>query len=161
MSVNDLNKRKLKMKKIAIASLLALAAISASAAEVGVTAARYYAGADRDAFGVTIGQSYGKVGVTAGFDRATKGANNQDRYTVVGSYDVTKLSSATVAVKAGGAYLNNQTGADGYALLVGAGVSVPVVDKVSVGLDYTRQYGQTRVNSFDGNRLTASVKYAF
>jgi hypothetical protein len=149
------------MKKIAIASLLALAAFTASAVEVGVTAARDYAGTDRDAYGVTLGQSYGKVGVTAGFDRATKGTNNQDRFTLVGSYDVAKLGSATVAVKTGVAYLNNQTTADGYALLVGAGVSVPVVDKVSVGIDYTRQYGQDRVNTFDGNRLTASVKYAF
>ena len=149
------------MKKIAIASLLALAAFTASAVEVGVTAARDYAGTDRDAYGVTLGQSYGKVGVTAGFDRATKGTNNQDRYTLVGGYDIVKLGSATVAVKTGVAYLNNQTTADGYALLVGAGVSIPVVDKVSVGIDYTRQYGQDRVNAFDGNRLTASVKYAF
>jgi len=149
------------MKKIAIASLLALAAISASAVEVGVTAARDYAGADRDAYGITLGQTFGKVGVTTSFDRATKGANNQDRYTVVGSYDVAKVGPATVAVKAGGAYLNNQTSADGYALLVGAGVSVPVASKVSLGLDYTRQYGQDRVQAQDGNRLTASVKYAF
>ena len=149
------------MKKIAIASLLALAAISASAVEVGVTTARDYAGADRDAYGITIGQSFGKVGVTAGFDRATKGANNQDRYTLVGSYEVAKLGTATVAVKGGGALLNNQTGADGYALLVGAGVSIPVATKVSLGLDYTRQYGQDRVQAQDGNRLTASVKYAF
>ena len=149
------------MKKLAIASLLSMAAISASAVEVGVTAARDYAGADRDAYGITLGQSYGKLGVTAGFDRAIKGANNQDRYTVVGSYDVAKFGSATVAVKAGGAYMNNQTSADGYALLVGAGVSMPVASKVSVGLDLTRQYGQDRVNTFDGNRLTANVKYAF
>jgi hypothetical protein len=149
------------MKKIAIATLLAVMAATAGAVEVGVTAARDYAGADRDAYGVTLGQSFGKVGVTAGFDRATKGANNQDRYTVVGSYDVAKLGSATVAVKAGGAYLNNQTGADGYALLVGAGVSIPVASKVSVGLDYTRQEGQHRVRASDGDRLTASVKYAF
>jgi len=149
------------MKKIAFASLLAMAAFTASAVEVGVTAARDYAGADRNAYGITLGQSYGSVGVTAGFDRTVKGTNDQDRYSLVGNYDVTKLGSATVAVKAGGAYLSNQTGADGYALLVGAGVSVPVASKVSVGLDYTRQYGQDRVNSFDGNRLTASVKYAF
>ena len=159
--LKTLYKGNLFMKKIAIASLLALAAISASAVEVGVTAARDYAGADRDAYGVTVGQSYGKVGVTAGFDRATKGANNQDRFTLIGSYDVTTLGSATVAVKAGGAYLNNQTGADGYALVVGAGVSVPIASKVSLGIDLTRQYGQERVNAYDGNRLTAGVKYAF
>jgi hypothetical protein len=57
--------------------------------------------------------------------------------------------------------LSNQTGANGYALLVGLGVSMPVATKVSVGLDYTRQYGQDRVNAFDGNRLSANVKYAF
>jgi len=149
------------MKKLAIASLLALAAISASAVEVGVTAARDYAGTDRDAYGVTLGQSYGKVGVTAGFDRATKGTNNQDRYTVVAGYDVAKVGVFTITPKVGAAYLNNQIGADGYALLVGAGVSAPIASKVSLGLDYTRQYGQDRVNTFDGNRLTASVKYAF
>jgi hypothetical protein len=149
------------MKKLAIASLLALAAISASAVEVGVTAARDYAGTDRDAYGVTLGQSYGKVGVTAGFDRATKGTNNQDRFTVVAGYDVAKVGVFTITPKVGAAYLNNQIGADGYALLVGAGVSAPIASKVSLGLDYTRQYGQDRVNAFDGNRLTASVKYAF
>jgi hypothetical protein len=149
------------MKKIAIASLLAVAAISASAVEVGVTAARDYAGTDRDAYGVTVGQSFGKFGVTGGFDRATKGANNQDRYTVVGSYDATKLGSATVAVKAGAAYLNNQTGSDGYAFVAGVGVSVPVANRVSLGLDYTRQEGQKSVAKFDGDRLTATVKYAF
>jgi len=149
------------MKKIAIVSLLALAAFAASAVEVGVTAARDYAGTDRNAYGITFGQSYGKFGATAGFDRTTTSTNDQDRYTLVGSYDVAKLGSATVSVKGGGAYLNNQTVADGYAILVGAGVSVPVVNKVSVGIDYTRQYGQDRVNAFDGNRLTANVKYRF
>jgi len=149
------------MKKIAIASLLALATISASAVEVGVNASRDYAGSDRDAHGITIGQYFGKAGITAGFDRATKGANNQDRYSVMASYDVAKLGSATVAVKGGGAYLNNQKGADGYALLVGVGVSVPVASKVSLGLDYTRQSGQERVEASNGNRLIASVKYAF
>jgi len=149
------------MKKIAIASLLALTAISASAVEVGVTAARDYAGTDRDAYGVTVGQSYGKVGVTAGFDRATKGANNQDRYTLIGSYDVTKLGSATLAVKAGAAYLNNQISKDGYAFVAGLGASVPLANKVSLGIDYTRQAGQKRVDAFNGDRLTATVKYAF
>lgn len=161
MTLGHFLQRKLKMKKIAIASLLALAAMSASAVEVGVTTARDYAGTDRDAYGITVGQSFGNVGVTAGFDRATKGANNQDRYTLVGSYDVAKLGSATVAVKGGAAYLNNQTGVDGYAVVAGVGVSLPVANRVSVGLDYTRQEGQYRVRAFDGDRLTATVKYAF
>ena len=52
------------MKKIAIASLIALAAVSASALEVGVTAAREYTGTNTNGTGITLGQKFGKVGVS-------------------------------------------------------------------------------------------------
>ncbi len=149
------------MKKIAIATILAAAAMSASALEVGVTGTRDYAGTDRNGYGLTVGESFGKVGVTAGFDRFTSGANDQDRYSVVAGYDVAKFGPVTVTPKVGAAYLNNQTGADGYAMTVGVGASVPVTKQVSVGLDIARQYGQDCVQSFDGNRVTAAVRYKF
>lgn len=149
------------MKKFAIASILAIAAMSASAVEVGVTATRDYAGTNRNGGGLTVGQSYGKVGVTAGFERFTSGANDQDRFSLVAGYDVAKVGPVTVTPKVGVAYLNNQTGADGYAMTVGVGASVPVTKQVSVGLDVARQYGQDRVNAFDGNRVTAGVVYKF
>ena len=60
------------MKKFAIASLIALAATAASALEVGVTATRDYSGEpNRNGAGLTVGQKYGAVGVTAGFERFT------------------------------------------------------------------------------------------
>lgn len=150
------------MKKILIATAIALAATAASALEVGVTTTRDYSGAEnRNSGGVTVGQKFGAVGLTAGFERFIAGANDQDRYSVVAGYDVAKIKTATVAVKTGVAYLNNQTGANGYAMTVGAGVSVPVTKQVSVGLDVARQYGQDRVNQFDGNRVTAGVTYRF
>lgn len=150
------------MKKILIATAIALAATAASALEVGVTAARDYSGVEnRDGGGITIGQRVGPVSVTAGFERFTAGTNDQDRYSVVAGYDVAKISTATVAVKTGVAYLDNQTGSNGYAVTIGAGVSVPVTKQVSVGLDIARQYGQDRVNQFDGNRVTAGVSYRF
>ena len=150
------------MKKIAIASLIALAATAASAVELGVVATRDYSGAEnRNGGGITIGQQYGKVGVTAGFERFTKGANDQDRYSLVAGYDVAKVGSVTVTPKVGVAYLNNQVGQDGYAMTVGVGASVPVTKQVSVGLDVERQYGQDRVNQFDGNRVSLSAKYRF
>jgi opacity protein-like surface antigen len=149
-----------QMKKL-IAMALILAAGAASALEVGVTGTRDYAGVDRNGGGITIGGKAGSVGVTAGFERFTSGANDQDRYSVVAGYDVAKFGPVTVTPKIGAAYLNNQTGADGYALTVGAGVSVPVAQKVSLGLDYARQYGQSRVDSFNGNRVTVSARYAF
>lgn len=149
------------MKKFAIATMIALAATAASALEVGVTTARDYAGDNRNAVGFTVGEKFGAVNVTAGFDRATRGTNDQDRYSLVAGVDVAKLGPVTVAVKAGGAYLNNQTGQDGYAALVGVGASLPVTKAVSLTLDATRQYGQDRVQSFDGNRVTAGLKYKF
>jgi opacity protein-like surface antigen len=150
------------MKKFAIASLIALAATAASALEVGVTTTSDYSGADkRSGYGFTVGQSYGKLSATAGFERFTKGANDQDRYSVVGGYEVAKVGPATVAVKTGVAYLNNRVGDNGYALTVGAGVSVPVTKKVLLNVDAVRQYGQERVSQFDGNRVTAGVSYRF
>ena len=134
------------MKKLAIASIIALAATAASALELGVTTTRDYSGAEnRNGAGLSLTQRYGNVGVTAGFDRFTKGANDQDRYSVVAGYDVAKVSAFTVTPKLGVAYVNNQVGQDGYAMTVGLGVSAPVTKAVSVGLDVTRQYGQDRV----------------
>jgi len=148
------------MKKL-IAMALILAAGAASAFEVGVTGTRDYSGTDRNGGGITIGEKVGSIGVTAGFERFTSGSNDQDRYSVVAGYDVAKFGPVTVTPKVGVAYLNNQTGSDGYALTVGVGASVPVAQKISLGLDYARQYGQDRVNSFDGNRVTVSARYAF
>lgn len=150
------------MKKIAIASLIALAATAASALEIGTSVTRDYSGAEnRNGSGITLGNQYGKVGVTAGFERFTAGANDQDRYSVVAGYNVAKFGSVTVTPKVGVAYLNNQTSADGYAMTVGVGADLPLTKQVSVGLDVARQYGQDRVSSSDGNTVTAGIKYRF
>ncbi len=149
------------MKKIAIASIIALAATTASAWEVGVTAARDYSGNDRNAFGLHLGQKYGVVGVGAEIDRAYSGENDQNRYSLVGTVDVTKVGPVTVFVKGAGSYLDNQTGSDGYAVALGGGVSVPVMSKVAATLDVTRQYGQARVSQFDGNRVSLGLRYSF
>ena len=150
------------MKKIAIASLIALAATAASALEVGVIATRDYSGEpNRNGAGLTVGEKFGKVGVTAGFERFTKGSNDQDRYSLVAGYDVAKVGTFTVTPKVGVAYLNNQTGSDGYAMTVGAGVSTPLTKQISLGLDVARQYGQKRVESSDGNTVTVGVSYKF
>jgi opacity protein-like surface antigen len=150
------------MKKFTIATLIALSATVASAAEFGVTGTRDYSGAEnRNGYGLTLGQKFGAVGVTAGFERATAGGNDQDRYSLVGGVDVAKLGPVTITPKVGVAYLDNQASANGYAMTVGVGASVPVTKQVSVGVDFARQYGQDRVSQFDGNRVTAGVKYAF
>lgn len=150
------------MKKLLITSLLALTALSASAVEVGVNGSYDFGGAnDRPGAGITLGQKYGKVGVTAGFDRYTKNTD-QNKWSLVGSYDVATVAGATVAVKAGAVYLDN-TGrvADGYAAVVGAGVSYPLNKTVALTADYRYQAGQSRVNTFDGGTVLVGAKYSF
>ena len=149
------------MKKIAIATVIALAATAASALEMGITATRDYAGSNRNFGGVTIGNTYGKLNATAGFERSAVGADDQNRYSLVGGYDVATLGPVTVTPKVGVAYLDNQASADGYAMTVGVGASVPVNKQVSFTVDFARQYGQTRVQAFDGNRTTVGLKYKF
>lgn len=149
------------MKKFILAAAFTLVASAASALEIGVTATRDDAGNDRNFGGITLGHKYGALGVTAGFERSTFGNNDQNRFSLVAGYDVTKVGPVTVTPRLGVAYLDNQTSQNGYAMTVGVGASVPVTKQVSVGLAYDRQYGQERVNQFDGNRVTASVRYSF
>ena len=150
------------MKKIAIATLIALAATTASAVEVGITTARDYSGAqDRNGAGLTVGQKFGKVGLTAGAERFTAGTNDQDRLSLTAGYDITKIGAVIVTPKVGVAHLNNQTGADGYAMAVGVGASLPITKQVSVTADVARQYGQDRVAAFDGTRATVGLRFKF
>ena len=150
------------MKNILIASMLALAAFSASAVEVGVNGSYDMGGSnDRPGAGITLGQKFNKFGVTAGFDRYTKNTD-QNKWSLVGSYDVATVANTTLAVKAGAVYLDN-TGrvADGYAALVGAGASYPLSKTVALTADYRYQAGQSRVNQFNGSTVAFGAKYSF
>jgi opacity protein-like surface antigen len=148
------------MKKIIATLALMGLVFAAQAVELGVNASRDTAGTDRTGYGVTVGQKFGAAGITAGFDRYTTGTE-LDKYSVVGSYDVTKIGSATLAVKAGAAYLNPKSGDNGYAALVGAGVSIPLTQSIAATVDYRYQAGQSRVKSLDGSTVTAGLKLAF
>ena len=147
------------MKKIILVTAL-LASMSAQAVELGINASSDMANSDRTGYGLTIGEKFDKVGVTAGFDRYSTGVD-LNKYTLMGSYDVTKVGTATVAVKAGVAYLDQKNTKDGYAALVGAGVSYPLNKQVAFTGDYRYQAGQSRVSSLKGNNISAGLKYSF
>ena len=147
------------MKKLVLVAAL-MAAFSAQAVEVGVNASTDSANNDRTGYGVTLGQKFGAMGVTAGFDRYNKSVD-LDKYSLVGSYDVTRIGTATVAVKAGAAYLNQKTSNDGYAALAGAGVTLPVTKQLAATVDYRYQAGQSSVRNLDGSTVSAGLKYSF
>jgi opacity protein-like surface antigen len=153
------------MKKIALATLLALAAISASAVEVGVTGSYDGTKHDHAGYGLTVGQHFGDFSATLGADRYSN--NNLNKYSLVGGYDVVKLGTATVTAKVGTVYLDQEAGKtyskdrNGWAGLVGAGISIPVTKSVSATADYRYQAGQSRVNDLNGSTVLVGAKYSF
>lgn len=148
------------MKKIVFASILALAAFSASALEIGVTGTRDYAGNNRTASGVTVGTSVAGFGVTGGFEN-TQRAENQNRLSLVADKQITKIGPVAMTGRVGVAYLDNTTSKDGYAMSVGVGASYPLTKSTALTLAVDHQYGQNRVSQFDGNRVTFGVKTSF
>ena len=151
------------MKKFVLALMFASIASAAIAVELGVTANRDNSvSPDRNGFGITLGQKFDKVGVTAGFERYTQNSNDLDRYSAVVGYDVAKFGDFTITPKVGVAYLNPQSTQNGWQASVGAGVSYNITKNVAVIADYRYQTAlQTRVDSFNGNVVSAGVKVGF
>ena len=125
-------------KSLLIVALLSMIGV-ASAVEVGVNGGYTWGGPDRATYGVSVGEKFGKYGVAATFDRATATKNDQNRWGLVGSYDVATIAGVTVAPKLGVAWLDNQHGADGWAASVGVGASYPVTKSVALTADYRYQ----------------------
>ena len=151
------------MKKVILASVLAVSALAASAYEVGVTGGRDARDGNPGAttYGLTVGQKWNQLGATVGYERVDIQHNDQNRWSLVGSYDFTKVGPVTLSAKLGGAYLDNKFGPDGYATLVGVGASMPVNKNVTLTADVRRQMGQTRVEAHDGNTVLVGVKDSF
>ena len=145
-------------KKIAMAAALVAVVGTASAVEVGVVGGGATGSNDGGLAGVTVGQKWGRVGVTAGYSQAWLKQGDQNRWTLTGSYDVYQSQSVIVAGKLGYAYLN-QNQNEGSAGLVGLGVEVPLTKSVSLTADYAYQFAQNSYNN--GNILTGGVKYRF
>jgi hypothetical protein len=150
------------MKKTLIASLFALAASTSMAAELGLTVGRDYA-TDRNSFGfgLTVPTKINKLSVTGSVERTFAEGSDQDRWSIVGNYDAYTYKGVTVQVKAGGAYLSNHEATNGYAAVAGLGLSMPLSKTVTATVDVMHQHGQDRVTQFDGNRVTAGVKFKF
>lgn len=149
------------MKKLAIMAAMVMAVGSASALEVGVRGT-HTGDNSSDLVGVTVGQKFGAVGVEGAFDRTTRGAVNVNKWSLVGSYDVAKVAGVTVAPKVGVTFVDpSNSGLNGAALSVGVGASYSLAKNVTVVADFSHTRSQDRVNAFNGNAVSAGVKYSF
>lgn len=150
------------MKKLVIASALALTTFAASAADFGLNMSRSFKpGADNNGLGVSVGQQFGKWNLTGKYEWVNMSTTHQDRWSLVGGYDVAKFGSVTVAPKLGVAYLDNKVNRDGYAVVFGVGASMPLTKDLSATFDVLRQEGQDRVKAFNSNTFSVGLKHSF
>ena len=151
----------MKLKIALVAAMLAIG--TAQAVEVGVTAQRDYSqNPDKNGFGITLGEKFGKTSVTGGFERYTQNSNDTNRYSVVAGYDVAQFGNVTITPKVGVAYLNPTTTDNGWQATVGVGASYALTKNVALTADYRYQTSlQTRVENFNGNVITGGLKYSF
>lgn len=147
------------MKKLVIATVLALAAGSASAFDVGVHGGRAST-LDQNFAGVSVGKQFGRFGVTAGYDHLG-GKVDQNRLSLMGNLNLFKVEKVQFSAKAGMAQLDNKHAANGHAFVYGVGAVAPVTKKVSATLDVVRQRGEKAVEAFDSNMVTVGVKVKF
>jgi outer membrane autotransporter protein len=147
---------------VVVAGMLAFLSTTASAADVGVYGGRNM-GSENNLVGVSAGQKFGKFGVQGTFDRSTTQKVDVNRYTVSGSYDVIKLGPVQTNVRVGFAYLDPQTAkaSNGGAGFVGAGIEYPVTKQIKAVADYAYQKGNNITQGYDGNIVTAGLKYSF
>lgn len=150
------------MKKIVLATALMVSAISsAHAYEAGVTVGRDFSGPESATVGVTVSEKFGKIGAAVGYDRNIRDGYQADRFSLIGSYDVYKYGKFTVSPKAGVAYVNPETGNDGYGWLVGAGVKYDLNANLAVGVDYRYFVNEKDVRGWEGGQLLLGVSYKF
>jgi opacity protein-like surface antigen len=150
------------MKKVILAVALAVGSSLALAADFGVYGGRNM-GSEQNLVGLSVGEKFSKFGVQGTFDRSTTQKVDVNRYTVSGSYDVVKLGPVQTNVRVGFAYLDPQSSraTNGGAGFVGAGIEYPVTKKIKAVADYAYQKGNNITQGYDGNIVTAGIKYTF
>jgi opacity protein-like surface antigen len=163
--VSFLLKGNFRMKKVILAIALTLSVGIASAIEVGTYAGRAAGGigGGENLVGFSAGQKFDKIGVQATADRSTTQKVDVNRYTASVSYDVIKLGPVQTNVRAGVAYIDPQSPktSNGGAGFAGAGVAYPVTSKINLVADYAYQKGNNITKAYNGNIVTAGVKYSF
>lgn len=149
------------MKKLFTATTLALVTMTAAALDVKVSASRQFGDIERNSAGVTVSKTVGPLSLGVGFNRSAVGANDQNRYGIIGGYTVTRLGPVAVTPTVGVAYLQNKASSNGMAMTAGLELSMPVYKNVDAVFDYSYQKGQSRVSLSDGNSLALGLRVSF
>jgi hypothetical protein len=148
------------MKKLIIAAAMASVMGYASARDITVYGGHNHSTGQEF---VGVGMDFPTKDLTFGVaaDRSTVGTVNMNRAMVTGTKQIWSVKNLNVGVKVGGAYLNPSKGDNGVAALFGLSMQYPLTKSVSLTGDYVYQYGQGRVEQFNGNTFVLGAKVKF
>jgi len=147
-------------KTLLVAAMLATFGV-AQAMDLGLTAGRDYANPHSNDYGISLGQQMGKYSVTGEIESVKHAGFKENRYDLIGGYDLYSFKGNTLTAKVGGAYIRVEGVKSGYAGSAGLGLTVPVAKNVALTADYRYQQTQKRIDTFTGNSVTAGIKISF
>jgi opacity protein-like surface antigen len=149
------------MKKtlLAIAMLATLGV--AQAMDLTIIGGRDYAVPHSNDYGIGLGQQMGKYSITGEIESVKHIGMKENRYDLIGGYDLYKFKGNTLTAKVGGAYIRVEGVKSGYAGSAGLGLTIPVAKNVALTADYRYQQTQKRIDTFTGNSVTAGIKISF
>lgn len=154
------------MKKLAIASLIALATASAGAVELGVSGGKDFAGVDTNVLrftaGVPVTLPYlGAVTASGEYSYVRHDSFGNDTYVAALTKSVLKAGPVDVGLKGAVGYIDPVGGSGGGMVGVGLVGSLPLTKGVSATAAVEQRWGQTRVDSLDGSLVTVGLKFNY
>lgn len=148
------------MKKSLIGIALLTSVATASALEVGVGYGRDITN-DVNGVGISVGESWNKVSLTASAERFDVVGGNQDQISLVAGYQLLKVAGISVEGQFGATYITSDVAKDGLTTVVGLGASMPVFRGVSIGADVRRNVGIDSMKVHDGTTVGVGLRYSF
>lgn len=146
------------MKSLVIGSILAVAAFTATAAEVSVGGAYDYTA---NQGGTRVAASAGQLGPIKPTASVTHINDVYTRYAVGGEAGLFKVGPVAVGATAAGVYQATAFGENGYGATIGVKATYDVTKNVAIVGGVERFFAQDRIKAYEGNVATVGVSYKF
>ena len=144
------------MKKLVIGTAIAIASVTAFAADVTVSAVRDHKSSTN---GVRVQTALPVAGLKASVTNVEQLGN---RVAVGKDFELTTLGPIALGTTVAAVYQNSAgTASNGYGLTVGAGASYALAKNVKAVVSTERFFGQDRVSQFNGNVTTVGLNIKF
>jgi len=150
-----------KMSAIA----LTMISMNVNSADISVGTGRDFT-QDKTSLNLSVSQSVGPVQVVGEleyfYDKSfSRLRNDQYRFSISAKKDFYKIEKVKFYTKSGLSFIDNENRPDGYAFFAGLGLEYPLTKNTSFVTEVKRQFGQDRVEMYNGNTISGGLKFTF